>query len=345
MQLFIHVYKLQLISPTGIEYQIVLKKSYRIILNHLNTNNFKKVLIMNILETSHLTFNYRNHSVLEDINLKIPEGSIYGYLGKNGEGKSTTIKILLGLEQTKINTVFFNKKEFHSNRLHILQNIGCLIEHPFFYADLSAYENLNYLDILYHCGQKRIQEVLELVNLTKDKDKKVRKYSTGMKQRLGIAMAMFHNPKLLILDEPLNGLDPQGVFEMRELMLKLKSKGKTIFISGHILAEMEKICTHIGILNNKRLLFQGEINSLLNQKKQSYLIHTDQPERCMKICKEHLIPTKRISDGTLIIELEQDGSFDSFKKLMQQNHIQTLFADTYQENLESVFLHLIKTDL
>ena len=300
---------------------------------------------MNILETNHLTFNYRNHSVLEDINLKIPEGSIYGYLGKNGEGKSTTIKILLGLEQTKINTVFFNKKEFHSNRLHILQNIGCLIEHPFFYADLSAYENLNYLDILYHCGQKRIQEVLELVNLTKDKDKKVRKYSTGMKQRLGIAMAMFHNPKLLILDEPLNGLDPQGVFEMRELMLKLKSKGKTIFISGHILAEMEKICTHIGVLNNKRLLFQGEINSLLNQKKQSYLIHTDQPERCMKICKEHLIPTKRISDGTLIIEIEQDGSFDSFKKLMQQNHIQILFADTYQENLESVFLHLIKTDL
>ena len=132
---------------------------------------------------------------------------------------------------------------------------------------------------------------------------------------------------------------------MRELMLKLKSKGKTIFISGHILAEMEKICTHIGILNNKKLLFQGEINSLLNQKKQSYLIHTDQPERCMKICKEHLIPTKRISDGTLIIEIEQDSSFDSFKKLMQQNHIQILFADTYQENLESVFLHLIKTDL
>ncbi len=108
---------------------------------------------------------------------------------------------------------------------------------------------------------------------------------------------------------------------------------------------MEKICTHIGILNNKRLLFQGEINSLLNQKKQSYLIHMDQPERCMEICKEHLIPTKRISDGTLIIEIEQDGSFDSFKKLMQQNHIQILFADTYQENLESVFLHLIKTDL
>ena len=152
---------------------------------------------MNILETNHLTFNYRNHSVLEDINLKIPEGSIYGYLGKNGEGKSTTIKILLGLEQTPKNTVFFNKKEFHSNRSYILQNIGCLVEQPFFYADLSAYENLNYLDMLYRCGQKRIKEVLELVNLTKDKDKKVRKYSTGMKQRLGIAMAMFHNPKLL----------------------------------------------------------------------------------------------------------------------------------------------------
>ena len=300
---------------------------------------------MNILETNHLTFNYRNHSVLEDINLKIPEGSIYGYLGKNGEGKSTTIKILLGLEQTPKNTVFFNKKEFYSNRSYILQNIGCLVEQPFFYADLSAYENLNYLDMLYHCGQKRIKEVLELVNLTKDKDKKVRKYSTGMKQRLGIAMAMFHNPKLLILDEPLNGLDPQGVYEMRELMLKLQSEGKTIFISGHILAEQEKICTHIGVLNNKRLLFQGEINSLLNQKKLSYLIYTDQPERGMEICKEHLIPVNRISDRTFIIEIEQDGAFDSFKNLMQQNNIQIIFADKCQEKLESVFLHLIKTDL
>lgn len=152
--------------------------------------------------------------------------------------------------------------------------------------------------------------------MTKDKDKKAREYSTGMKQCLGIAVAMFHNPKLLILGELLNGLSPQGVLEMRGLVPKLKNKGRTIFISGHVLTETERICTRVGILDNRRLLFQGEISSLLNQEKQSYLIHTDQPERCIKICREHSIPTKRISDETLIMEIEQDGSFDSFRKLM-----------------------------
>ncbi len=300
---------------------------------------------MNILETNNLTFNYRNHPVLENINLKIPKGSIYGYLGKNGEGKSTTIKILLGLEKVRKNTVFFDGKEFHSNRLNILQHIGCLIEQPFFYTDLSAYENLRYLDILYNCGKSRIKDVLELVNLTKDQNKKVKKYSTGMKQRLGIAMALFQNPKLLILDEPLSGLDPEGVYEMRDLMIRLKNEGKTIFLSGHILAEIEKICTHIGILNNKRLLFQGEINSLLDKKGHSYLVRTNAQERCISICKQNSITVNSISESSLSINIDKGISFESFRNLMLENQIEILFVENIKENLETVFLNLITTDL
>ena len=247
---------------------------------------------MNILETNNLTFRYKGHTVLENVNLKIPQGAIYGYLGRNGEGKSTTIKALLGLEKIPKDVVFFYNREFNSNRLNTLSSIGCLIEQPFFYEDLSAYENLKYLDILYRCGEKRIQSVLDMVKLTTHKDKKVKHYSTGMKQRLGIAMAIFHDPELLILDEPLNGLDPEGVYEMRDLMIRQQKEGKTIFISGHILAELEKICTHIGILNKKRLLFQGEIN-----------------------------------------------------ELWKENQIKRLFEQNKKPDLESVFLHLISSDL
>ncbi|MDR1202341.1 MAG: ATP-binding cassette domain-containing protein [Tannerellaceae bacterium] len=223
---------------------------------------------MNLLETINLNFNYGKQQVLNNICLKIPRGSIYGYLGKNGAGKSTTIKLLLGLEKTPIGTVYFDNKEFNANRQSILFNTGCLIETPSFYENLSAHENLKYLNILYKCGEQRIQYVLEIVRLTKDQNKKVKYFSTGMKQRLGIAMAMLHNPKLLILDEPLNGLDPEGVYEMRELMIELQNEGKTIFLSSHILSEVEKICTHIGILNDGKLLFQGEIDSLLSDHAQ-----------------------------------------------------------------------------
>lgn len=225
---------------------------------------------MNLLETNNLSFNYKKQQVLSNICLKIPQGSIYGYLGKNGAGKSTTIKLLLGLEKSEKDTIYFDNKEFCLNREEALSNIGCLIETPSYYGNLSAYENLRYLDILYKCGENKIQYILEIVRLTKDQNKKAKQFSTGMRQRLGIAMAMLHNPKLLILDEPLNGLDPEGVYEMRELLVKLRNEGKTIFFSSHILSEIEKICTHIGILNEGKLLFQGEINSLLSDHTQGY---------------------------------------------------------------------------
>jgi ABC-2 type transport system ATP-binding protein len=217
---------------------------------------------MNILETKQLSFSYKRQCILNGIDLQVEEGSIYGYLGKNGSGKTTTIKVLLGLQKTPSDAVYYRGREFNSNRSDILSETGKLIESPGYHANLSGYENLRYQDFFFRLGEKRIREVLALVGLENAGNKKVKHYSSGMKQRLGIAKAIFHKPDLLILDEPFNGLDPEGIYQMRELMKQMNAEGKTIFFSSHILGDIEKICTHLGILEKGKLVFQGEMKTL-----------------------------------------------------------------------------------
>jgi ABC-2 type transport system ATP-binding protein len=219
---------------------------------------------MNILETKQLCFNYKQQQVLSNINLEIPQGSIYGYLGKNGSGKTTTFKVLLGLQKTPSDCVYCFGKEFNSNRTEILSKVGKIVESPCYYANLTGYENLKYYDFVFRKGEKRIKEVLALVGLENTTKKKVKHYSGGMKQRLGIALAIFHDPDFLILDEPFNGLDPEGIYQMRELMKQLNHDGKTFLFSSHILSDVEKICTHLGVLDKGRLLYHGEMTKLIN---------------------------------------------------------------------------------
>jgi len=211
---------------------------------------------MESIKTQDLSYTIGSKTILTNISLNVPEGSIYGYLGRNGAGKSTTIKLLLGLLEESDDKIFIQNKSLKQNRTEILASTGNLIEAPCFYTKLTVFENLKYLDIIYGKGTKRIDEVLELVDLHKEKKKKACALSMGMKQRLGIAMAIFHDPKLLILDEPLNGLDPQGIFEMRKLFQNLNDQGKTIFLSSHILSELEKTATHIGIIEGGKWFFR-----------------------------------------------------------------------------------------
>ena len=208
---------------------------------------------MYAIETKDLSFNYKKKPLLESLDLQIPTGSIYGYLGKNGAGKSTTIKLLLGLLPALQNTIYHNGLELNSHKSEILSMVGSLVESPAYYGNLTGYENLLYLKNIYGCNSQKIYDVLQKVNLIGDKDKMVKKYSSGMKQRLGIAMALLHDPNTLILDEPLNGLDPEGVYEIRELIIDLKKEGKTILLSSHILSEIQKTCTHVGMLHDGRL--------------------------------------------------------------------------------------------
>lgn len=215
---------------------------------------------MNVIETHHLNFSYGKKQILNDLNLQIPQGSIYGLLGRNGAGKSTTLKILLGLLPYRKESVsYWGSTQYDQSRFF---RIGNLIESPALYNYMTVEEHLKMYDILFQKGEERIREVLELTGLTQERKKKAGKLSTGLKQRLGLALAIFRNPDVLILDEPTNGLDLLGIMDVREMLLKLQQQGKTIVLSSHILPEIEKLCTHVGIIEYGTLQYQGEIGKI-----------------------------------------------------------------------------------
>ena len=227
-----------------------------------------------IIETSNLTKKFGKFLAVDQVNLLVPKGGIYGFLGPNGTGKSTTIRMLLGLiKETKGEVKVFGKS-IKEERIAILKRIGSMVETPSYYGHLTAYENLEVTRKILGTEKIEIDRVLEIVKLTDVRNKAVRKFSLGMKQRLGIAQALLGKPDLLILDEPTNGLDPSGIIEIRELIKSLpKDYGITILISSHILSEMELMATHVGIINNGKLLFQGSMDDL--RKKQKAVIQLE----------------------------------------------------------------------
>lgn len=217
----------------------------------------------NIIQTQDLQYQFGKQAVLHNVSLQVPQGSIYGFLGPNGAGKTTTIRLLLGLLKPSAGDVKVFNSAFSDQRIPILSRIGSLIETPSLYLHLTGYENLLNACILRQVKKVRIAEVLELVRLTKDAGRRVKEYSLGMKQRLGLAIALLSEPDLLILDEPTNGLDPNGILEIRELLQKLnREKGITVFLSSHLLPEMEKVATHIGIIHKGNMMFQGSMAQL-----------------------------------------------------------------------------------
>ncbi|MDJ1472971.1 ABC transporter ATP-binding protein [Xanthocytophaga flava] len=221
---------------------------------------------MNVIETKNLSFGYKKENILRTLNLKIPENSIFGFLGINGAGKSTTIRLLLGLLSAQKGSVFLFGKELSKNKPELLHKVGALIDHSSFYPHLSAHNNLKILAVLLGISNSRIEQTLELVGLSTEGDKRVGNYSVGMKQRLGLAMALINDPPLLILDEPANGLDPLGIIELRNLLITLhKDHGKTIFLSSHLLDELDKIITNVAVIHKGEIQFQGTKEKLIEQ--------------------------------------------------------------------------------
>jgi lantibiotic transport system ATP-binding protein len=221
-----------------------------------------------VIETSNLTKKFGKFLAVNSIDLQVPKGGIYGFLGPNGAGKSTTIRMLLGLMKETQGQVKVFGKSIKEDRLAILKRVGSMVETPSYYGHLTAYENLEVSRKILGVEKKEINRVLEIVKLTDVQHKAVKKFSLGMKQRLGIAQALLGNPELLILDEPTNGLDPSGIIEMRELIKSFPEKyGITVLISSHILSEIELISTHVGIINKGKLLFQGTMADLRAKQK------------------------------------------------------------------------------
>ncbi|MBA8886659.1 ABC-2 type transport system ATP-binding protein [Dokdonella fugitiva] len=218
---------------------------------------------MSCLQTRQLVHRYRDDLVLDGIDLDVPAGSIYGFLGPNGAGKTTTLRLLLGLLACEGGEIRVFGRRLQDDRRGLLRRIGSMIETPSFYEHLTARENLLLLQRIHRCPKARIDEVLELVGLAGTGRKRAGMFSLGMKQRLGIAIALLHGPELLILDEPTNGLDPNGIVEMRALLRHLnRERAMTLLVSSHLLAEVERLVTHVGILHRGRLLFQGPIDAL-----------------------------------------------------------------------------------
>lgn len=218
----------------------------------------------NIIETEALSFQYGKHNnVLDDISLHIPQGSIYGFLGPNGAGKSTTMRLLTGIIPEQGNAIRLFGEPLQKQLPEVFAKVGSLVEQPALYLHLSGINNLRYIAKLRHIPERKILPALELVGLARDGKRKVKQYSLGMKQRLAIAMALLSEPELLLLDEPVNGLDPSGIQEMRQLLIRLnREKGVSIFVSSHLLSEIEKMCTHIGIIHQGKLRFEGRMDEL-----------------------------------------------------------------------------------
>jgi ABC-type multidrug transport system ATPase subunit len=239
-----------------------------------------------IIEVSHLSKQFRDVKAVNDLDLNVYKGDVFGFLGPNGAGKSTTIRMLLSLISPDKGTIKIFGSSLKQHRKEILRRTGAIVEKPDFYGYLSAYKNLEILGRIsgYDADRKKIMEILELVGLKKRYKSKVKTYSHGMKQRLGLAQALLHDPELIILDEPTTGLDPQGMKEIRDLILYLsKEKQKTILLSSHILHEVEMVANRMIIINKGSAQVEGYVNDLLNASKLRVTVEVNDIEKTKSI--------------------------------------------------------------
>lgn len=293
------------------------------------------------IETHQLSHRFRSGEIaVNQLNLQVPEGSVYGFLGPNGAGKTTTLRILLGLLRKQDGEVRILGKTMDRDRNYILSRIGSLIESPSLYPHLSAFENLKIYQLVYACKSSRMQEVLHQVGLGDVGSKKVEKFSLGMKQRLALAVALLHEPSLLILDEPSNGLDPNGMIELREMIRNLNQQhGITILVSSHILAEVEKIVTHVGVIHHGAFQFQGTVQELdaIRQKAGAKFEVSDALAAQKLLGSEHF---NLISPQTFELHQAQPEKIARANKLLNDQNIQVYSVVPQIQDLESVFLHL-----
>ena len=242
-----------------------------------------------IIEIENLSKQFKEVKAVDGLNLTVYSGDVFGFLGPNGAGKSTTIRMLVSLITPTEGDIRLFGKSLKNERISILKNIGAIVEKPDFYGYLSAYKNLEILGRLSHTdvSKKRIMQVLEFVGLEKRYKSKVKTYSHGMKQRLGLAQALIHNPDLIILDEPTTGLDPQGMKEIRDLIIHLsKDENKTIFLSSHILSEVEIVATRMIILNKGKKIVEGSVSELLNRDEMQVTVEVENGSQAEQIVNE-----------------------------------------------------------
>lgn len=296
-----------------------------------------------IIEINSLTKDFKDLRAVNNLNVNVFEGDVFGFLGPNGAGKSTTIRMLLSLIRPTNGSIKLFGKPLVDNRIEILKRIGAIVEKPDFYGYLSAFKNLEILGKISgkEISKNRIMEVLELVGLSKRYKSKVKTFSHGMKQRLGLGQALLHDPDLIILDEPTTGLDPQGMKEIRDLILHLsKEKKKTIFLSSHILYEVELVANRMIIINKGTTRVEGEVKDLLNAKKLKVTFETDDEEKVKTLISESSWINKLETNAksVFIFSLE-NNEISELNKYLVQNGV-AVNAVIPTRSLEEYFLKI-----
>lgn len=296
-----------------------------------------------IIEINSLTKDFKDLRAVNSLNLNVFEGDVFGFLGPNGAGKSTTIRMLLSLIKPTEGSIKLFGKTLEKNRIDILKRIGAIVEKPDFYGYLSAYKNLEILGKISgkEISKNRIMEVLELIGLSKRYKSKVKTFSHGMKQRLGLGQALLHNPDLIILDEPTTGLDPQGMKEIRDLILHLsKVEKKTIFLSSHILYEVELVANRMIIINKGTTKVEGFVKDLLNAKKLKVSIEVNDEEKTTNLLTNSQWINKLESQAktVFIFSLEND-EIAALNRYLVENGID-VSAVIPTRSLEDYFLKI-----
>ena len=275
--------------------------------------------------------------------MKVSQGEIYGFLGPNGAGKTTTIRMLLGLIRPTKGDVKIFDQDLKKDRLSILGKIGSLVETPTYYGHLSGYENLEAARRLLRIDNTdRVKEVLKIVQLEGAKDKKVKNYSLGMKQRLGIATALLNRPQLLILDEPTNGLDPAGIHEIRELIKEMPAKfGMTVLVSSHLLSEIDLMATQVGIIQNGKMLFQDSIEVLRKESEPKIKIKVDKPlEAASSLNHKGIEANFEEEEGTVYIQESSPSIAGEANKILVEAGFTVSRLEGMKKSLEDIFLDL-----
>ncbi|HNX67539.1 MAG TPA: ABC transporter ATP-binding protein [Bacteroidales bacterium] len=294
-----------------------------------------------VIETRNLSFAIGKTQILKDVSLSVPQGSVYGFLGPNGAGKTTLIRILLNLFSAGTDRVFLFGSDVTRNRVEVLSRVGRFVEQPSLYDHLTGAQNLKISQTYYGVSPSRVGEALDTVGMTEYANRKVKAYSLGMRQRIAIAQALIHDPELLILDEPTNGLDPSGIREIRELLVSLnREHGKTIFVSSHNLSEIEKMCTHVGVIHHGQILYQGSMERIPSANGNTLEIKVKDPVTVIKLLKEQGLEATHNHNSTITLTVSGEKQIAAINRYLVEKGTDVFSLTTHQNNLEDIFIAL-----
>ena len=293
-----------------------------------------------ILEVNNIWKKISHHVLVNDISFNLYEGDILGFIGPNGAGKTTTMKLILGLQSTNGGTIKIAGHDIKKEFATAIKNVGAIIENPDVYMYMTGYENLKISAKIYGIKRKRIEEVIEIVGLKDKIHESVKKYSLGMRQRLGIAIAILHKPKVLILDEPMNGLDPKGIDEFKKLLLSLAKEEKmAILISSHILSELENICNRVCIISNGTILKDDNIKNIKEvTDKITYTIELNNTKL------DNILYNYQVIDNNHIKIISKKENINTIIKTLILNNISIYEIKKEKKSLENIFLEILKEE-